>query len=131
MDFILKNILVVLISSIILFLLFLIGYKLNHKKSLKRVLIRTSFLLICLAIAFLITKHVTNFVLYLNLKDIGLAFTINGVEYSSLINLLEGIIVYNKVFVTIYDFFPSLKDLFPRSPSTFSNSVCLCFCLFS
>lgn len=133
MDNFLQVMLIVLFSSVFLFLLFLIGYKLSCKLTFKRAIIRISFMLISIAISVLITKYMTNLILYLNLKDIGLAFTIKGVEYKMLIDLLEEIIIYNKLFVTVYEFFPSLKELFLEFPKLLVTPfiyVFVCFAIY-
>jgi len=105
-----------LISVIILFTLFFLGYKLSHKIGVKKALYRTTYIIICVGVAFLITKPVTGFLLHFDLRKVGMEFSVNGVQYNLLIDFLEGFIVYNDVFVTLYEFFPSLRELFTEVP---------------
>ncbi len=108
--------LVWIISFLIFLLLLFIGYKVSYKLGIKKALYRTTYILLCVVMAFVFAPWVNNELLSYDLSNFNITLCYKDKCFTTLIDYIEEVIVHSDFLNDMYKYFPSLKDLFMDFP---------------
>lgn len=111
-----ESALVFIISLILLILLMYVSYKISYKLGVKKALYRTTYILLSIIFAFLLTPFINRELFYLDLSKFNITLTYKGNDYITLIDYIEEVFAHSEFFNDLYAYFPSLKDLFMDFP---------------
>lgn len=100
-----------------------IGYKIGHKLGLKKALFRTTYILISVIFAFVLTPILNRELFNLDLRKLNITLTYKDEQFYTLIDYIEEVIAHSKFLNDIYAYVPSLKDLFMDFPEVILSPV--------
>ena len=105
------------LGSFLVFLLILyICYKISYRLGIKKALYRTTYILLSVIFAFVLSPLLNVELLKMDLTKIDITLIYQGEEFYTLIDYIEEVIVHNDFLNDLYKYFPSLKDLFMDFP---------------
>lgn len=105
------------ISSFIVFVLVMfISYKISYKLGIKKALYRTTYILLSVIFAFVLTPLINNYIFDLDLSKFGITLRYKDRTFNTFIDYIEEVIVHSRVLNDLYIYFPSLKDLLMDFP---------------
>ena len=104
------------LSFLVFFLILYISYKVSYRLGIKKALYRTSYILLSVIFAFILTPTLNRKLFHYDLRKIDMVLNYKGVEFYTLIDYIEEVIAHNEFLNDIYAYVPSLKDLFMDFP---------------
>lgn len=105
------------LGSFLVFLLMLyICYKISYRLGIKKALYRTTYIILSVIFAFVLSPLLNVELLKMDLTNIDITLTYQGEEFYTLVDYIEEVIVHNDFLNDLYKYFPSLKDLLMDFP---------------
>ena len=104
------------LSFLVFFLILYISYKVSYRLGIKKALYRTSYILLSVIFAFILTPTLNRKLFHYDLRKFDVVLNYKGVEFYTLIDYIEEVIAHNEFLNDIYAYVPSLKDLFMDFP---------------
>lgn len=104
------------LSFLVFFLILYISYKVSYRLGIKKALYRTSYILLSVIFAFILTPTLNRKLFHYDLRKFDMVLNYKGVEFYTLIDYIEEVIAHNEFLNDIYAYVPSLKDLFMDFP---------------
>lgn len=111
------------ISFFFFLLIIYIGYKLGYKLGLKKALFRTTYILLSVIFAFVLTPILNRAVFNLDLRNFNITLIYKDEQFYTLIDYIEEVIAHSEFLNDIYAYVPSLKDLFMDFPEVILSPV--------
>jgi hypothetical protein len=93
-----------------------ICYKISYRLGIKKALYRTTYILLSVIFAFVLSPLLNVELLKMDLTNIDITLTYQGEEFYTLVDYIEEVIVHNDFLNDLYKYFPSLKDLLMDFP---------------
>lgn len=104
------------LSFLVFFLVLYISYKVSYRLGIKKALYRTTYILLSVIFAFVLTPTLNRKLFNYDLRQFDIILTYGGNEFYTLIDYIEEVIAHSKILNDIYAYVPSLKDLFMDFP---------------
>lgn len=104
------------VSFLVFLLMLYISYKISYRLGIKKALYRTTYILLSVIFAFVLSPLLNVELFKMDLTKIDITLTYQGETYHTLVDYIEEVIVHNDFLNDIYNYFPSLKDLFMDFP---------------
>ena len=104
------------LSFLVFFLVLYISYKVSYRLGIKKALYRTTYILLSVIFAFVLTPTLNRKLFNYDLRQFDIILTYKGNEFYTLIDYIEEVIAHSKILNDIYAYVPSLKDLFMDFP---------------
>ena len=104
------------ISFLVYLLILYIGYKISYKLGIKKALYRTTYILLSIIFAFILSPFVNRALFNLDLSEFDITLKYKGISFYTLIDYTEEVIAHSDFLNDIYKYVPSLKSLFMDFP---------------
>ena len=105
------------LGSFLVFLIFLyIAYKISYRLGIKKALYRTTYILLSVIFAFILTPTINRHLFHLDLTQFDIVLKYKGEEFYTIIDYIEEVIVHSEILNDFYSNVPSLKNLFMDVP---------------
>ena len=104
------------LSFLVFLLLLVVAYKISYKLGIKKALYRTTYIVLSVVFAFVFTPLINAKLFHMDLSKINIEFTYKDETFHTLVDYIEEVVAHSDFLNDIYNYFPSLKDLFMDFP---------------
>ena len=111
-----ESVLMWIVSFLIFLVILYVCYKISYKLGIKKALYRTTYILLSIIFAFSITPYVNNELFNMDLTKFNITLTYKEESFTTIIDYVEEVIAHSDFLNDLYEYFPSLKDLFMDFP---------------
>ena len=104
------------LSFLVFFLILYISYKVSYRLGIKKALYRTTYILLSVIFAFILSPTLNRKLFNLDLRRFDIVLKFQGNEFYTIVDYIEEVIAHNTFLNDIYAYIPSLKDFFMDFP---------------
>lgn len=112
-----------IVSFLVLIVFLYASYRVSYSFGIKKALYRTTYILICIILAFILTPVFNKAIFGLDLSDFNITLKYKNQEFYTLIDYIEEVIAHSNFLNDLYRYFPSLKQLFIDFPQVILTPV--------
>ncbi len=103
-------------SFLSLGLILFFAYKISYRLGIKKALYRTSYIILSVIFAFLLAPVFNRVLFTADLSKFNIELTYRNQKFYTIIDYIEEVLAHSDFFNDLYEYFPSLKQLFMDFP---------------